>query len=279
LRADFLPLVYSKPKNLSVMNSTSTLSFRYTLLLAFFVLLITSCKQKPGPVTEIDPEFTSYITAFTSGHISNEAGIRIRLAEDFTAEGAEVELNQSIEDKLFKFQPSLKGTAYFIDPQTIEFKPDKRMESGTVYNASFYLSRITEVPDHLKTFNFQFQTIQQSFTVDLDALKPYSTSDLRWHKLNGVLMTADVIEDSEIEKVLVAKQGGKRRAITWNHDPEGKIHEFVIDSLNRTENEETVDITWDGEPVKINVSGSETITIPALGDFSLMNISICFIPS
>ena len=97
---------------------------------------------------------------------------------------------------------------------------------------------------------------------------------MKWHKLNGTLSTADIIDDEEIEKVLSAKQENNKLGITWIHGSEGVSHQFTIDSILRTEEEGSAVVSWNGKPVNVDLSGSETITIPALGDFSMMSISV-----
>ena len=242
-------------------------------IIVFFLLIsiLSCCNKKAEKVQEINPEFTSYISAFTTGYISNESTIRIQLAEDFHGE---INLNQNIEDDLFKFQPAIKGSAYWSDQRTIEFKPDERLQSGTTYKVSFDLYKIKDVPNNLKTFKFQIQTIKQTFSVEIEGIKTYSSQELRWWKLNGRIRTSDVIENEEIEKVISINQKGKSLKIIWDHDTDGKIHQFTADSIERKENEEKIDVSWDGHKINADVSGNEQIIIPALGDFKMMNIKV-----
>lgn len=248
----------------------SYLSARLVILF-LFIVFISSCKKKPQQIQEINPEFTSYISAFTSGYISNESAIRIQLTEDYQGE---IDLNQTIDENLFKFQPALKGSAYWVDHRTIEFKPDEMLKSGTAYSVLFDLSKIKEVPGHLKTFEFHIQTIKQSFSVDIEGLKTYSSQDMRWFKLTGRILTADIIENEKIERVLSVNQNNKSLKIIWDHDVNGKIHHFIADSLERKENEEKVEVLWNGNKINIDVTGKDQIVIPALGDFKLMDISV-----
>jgi uncharacterized protein YfaS (alpha-2-macroglobulin family) len=242
--------------------------------LTVFMLLLTllfGCKKKAEPVFTIDPEFTSYVSAFTSGQVSKESNIMIRLMADYPEE---IIANESVKDKLFKFQPALKGMAYWTDQRTIEFVPENSLKSGTVYNVLFHLGKVSEVPDHLKTFEFQFQTIAQTFSVHLEPLKSYSSGNMNWHKLTGTILTADVIHDEEIEKVLSAQQESQPLNISWIHGTSGTSHQFTIDSILRKEEPGSATVSWNGKPINVDLSGSETITIPALGDFSLMSISV-----
>jgi uncharacterized protein YfaS (alpha-2-macroglobulin family) len=243
---------------------------RFFIFFLFFTTIL-SCKKKPEQIQEINPEFTSYISAFTSGFISNESAIRIQLAEDFQGE---IDLNQPVDDRFFKFRPALKGSAYWVDQRTIEFKPEEPLKSGITYLVSFDLSGVKDVPSHLKTFEFQIQTIKQNFSVEIEGLKTYSSRDLRWLKLNGRILTADIIENEQIEKVLSVNQNNKSLKIIWEHDVNGKIHFFSADSVERKENEEKIEVLWNGKEISVDASGKEQIVIPALGDFKLMNLSV-----
>jgi hypothetical protein len=57
-------------------------------------------------VEAIDPEFASYITAFTSGYISSGSTIKVKFAHEFPA-GAQ--LNTPLNENYFSFSPSLSG--------------------------------------------------------------------------------------------------------------------------------------------------------------------------
>jgi alpha-2-macroglobulin len=70
------------------------------------LLFQASCKQKQKIV--VDPAFSAYISAYTSGVISREATIRVQLNNDVAEE---TDLNKAIEKNLFEFSPSIKGTA------------------------------------------------------------------------------------------------------------------------------------------------------------------------
>ncbi len=253
------------------MISISTTNLKRLPLFLLLLVIFSSCKKKPEAVFTINPEFTSYVSAFTSGQISKESNIMIRLANEYPEE---ITADAPIDDNLFKFQPGLKGSTYWIDQRTIRFVPDASLKSGTVYNVRFDLGKVADVPDHLKTFEFQFQTINQTFSIRFEPLKSYSSIDMKWHKLEGTLLTADIIDDDVIEKVLSAKQENQKLGISWIHGSEGTSHQFTVDSILRTEKESSVVVSWNGKPINVDLSGNETIAIPALGDFSMMSISV-----
>ncbi len=239
----------------------------------FFTLLISlfSCQQQKDPSSTIDPGFTSYIAAFTSGHLSRQDGIRIRLTESFQDQD---DISEPIDGKLFDLSPSVKGSAYWIDDQTIEFKPDEDMKSGTKYKVDFALEKIMDVPDNLKTFSFEFQTIVQNFDVSLESQQTYEPRNLQWLQYSGTLKTADFLEETGLRDLLTASQDGKSLNIKWDPDPDGREHHFKIDSVQRKERAGKVLIAWNGKSIGVRRKGDMEVVLPALGEFSLMEVSV-----
>src|SRR5471030_380364 len=127
-------------------------------LLAFVILLFLNHRQK----SSIDPAFSKYIESYTTGEISKESTIRIRLAGEVQTSHVQ---NEALSDNSFDFSPSIKGKAYWVDARTIEFRPEGKLDPDKNYTADFNLSNIIKVPDHFEHFTFGFQTIKPDFTI------------------------------------------------------------------------------------------------------------------
>ena len=246
----------------------------------FFVILsllcLSSCKQnQKKEAVKIDQGFSNYISGFTSGMLSNQSSIRIRL----NAENSEaVKLNEEISLKLFDFKPSIKGKAYWIDKKTIEFKPEGMLSSGTVYEVNFYLNKLMEVPDNYKTFAFKFQTKKLSFKLKDINLKPYNNSDTRINQLTGVLHTTDFIDEKKIESVLKAKFKQNEQPIVWKHIASENKHLFVVDSIRREEEGTELILSWDGASLGLEEKGEERVEISGLNEFKVIKIEVVHQP-
>ncbi|HEX7413329.1 MAG TPA: hypothetical protein VF411_04725, partial [Bacteroidia bacterium] len=112
---------------------------------------------------KVNPEFAQYISAFTTGYISSGSTVKIKFASELKQS---VELNTPVKEKLFSFEPEIAGDAFWIDGQTMEFRPKERLPAGQLYKASFHLNKLLEVKDDLKQFDFLFQTVKQSARVE-----------------------------------------------------------------------------------------------------------------
>ena len=212
----------------------------------------------------IDPGFSEYITAFTSGTVSVQSTIRIELAKEVGS----VEINSEVDKKLFSFSPGVSGKAYWVDNRTVEFRPEKPLKQDTRYIVEFYLSKlIKDIPRKFKTFEFDFQTIKQGVAVEIEGYQPYVMTSLTWNNVTGIVRTADIADDAAVEKILEASQNNKKLSITWTHNNSNKTHQFKVDSVFRGEKAGEVELNWKGSAIDADGSGHEVVKVPSIYDF------------
>lgn len=234
------------------------------VLLVLLIITFRHFNAKTDEVKRINPDFAPYISAFTSGLISSESSILVRLTSDYENAGT---LGSEVDIDLFDFSPSIKGKAYWDDKRTIRFKPDAPLPSGRDFVASFYISKLMKMPEGLETFEFYFTVIEQTVGYYREGLQPMSSTDLSFYRAYGFMSTSDISDNETFEKILTATQNGKSLNIKWTHNADRKKHTFEIDSIQRLENEGKVLVEWNGNPYEIKGSGKDTIIIPGLKDF------------
>ncbi|HRG57689.1 MAG TPA: MG2 domain-containing protein [Bacteroidia bacterium] len=225
---------------------------------------------------KINPEFAQYISAFTTGYISSGSSIKIK----FTSQILEnIALNTAISEDLFEFDDEIKGAAFWIDAQTIEFRPTNRLEAGKKYSCKFHLNKLIDVKNELKVFEFSFKVVNQSLKVEFNNLKTYDASDFTFYKSSGIIYTADYIESTSLEKVISAQIGNKNAQLSWTHDQKGTTHRFYIDSIQRgSELKTSLIYAWNGKEIKVETSGHREFKIPAKNNFELLNVEVVSSP-
>src|SRR5262245_64643500 len=107
-------------KPLSILSGISTF---------LFLISLCACTGK-NKLVEIDPAFSKYIDAYTSGTVSRKNMVRIQLAAESSTTHA---VNDIVKETLFEFSPAVAGKAYWTDSRTIEFRPDKDLNAGQLY--------------------------------------------------------------------------------------------------------------------------------------------------
>jgi len=248
-------------------NKISKIS-KSILLLIVLAISLVRCGDDNKTKT-IDPAFIGYISAFTSGVVSNQTTIKIRLAEPYK----DAIVNQKIEEELFDFSPNIEGEAYWIDKQTIEFRPSDLLPSGKLFEAEFYLSKLMKVPEKLETLVFQFQVMKQALDIEFGGMESHSLTDLKLQMIHASVLTYDYAENDDIEKSFTALQDGKELKIVWEHI-DGKTHNFTIEKIKRREEPGQVVLQWNGDLLGFDKKGEQIFYIPALGEFTVLDVKV-----
>lgn len=249
---------------------------KWSLNLVVLLCALYSCKtNKPAP-SYINPAFGEYISSYTAGVISSSSTIRVVLSREVaTAE----QLGKESAQKVFSFSPALDGKTVWVDARTLEFTPEKRLTQGTVYQATFFLSNVSEVPEEFEMFQFSFQVIPQNFELSIDNVLPYEKTELKRQKIEGTLVTADFVEAADLEKTMTAEQSAKKLAISWVHTGEGKTHHFTVEDVVRADAAGKVHLKVDGNSIGVDRTLEEDVEIPSLGDFKLVSAKVVQTPN
>jgi uncharacterized protein YfaS (alpha-2-macroglobulin family) len=240
-------------------------------IIALGIFYATNSKGTRPGVAYVNPAFGEYISSFTSGTVSSGSTIRIVLSLDVLDSAS---VGQETSVKLFAFSPSVNGKTIWLDRRTVEFTPANRLISGQLYEVSFALSRLVDVPKELEAFEYSFQVIPQNFEVAISNVLPYVKTELKRQKIEGVLHTADFADQGEVEKMMTAKQEGKSLQINWTHLAEGKQHAFIVEDVARKDAASMVKLAVDGKSLGISQTHDMDVEIPALGDFRVTNFKV-----
>ncbi len=246
-----------------------------TLLMLFSGMGIFSCKKSaPKDFTQqvVTEEMSRYIAAFTSGVISKAASLRVQFAQAIVDDE---QVGTTLEDAVFSLSPSVPGKLIWENVNTLLFKPDEAFTPGTAYQAKVELNKIfPNTSKELDEFEFSFKTKDPFFDVKITGLRSGDENETGRQTIVGTLFTADVAEDAAVEELLSAKQGGHSLPVEWTHSADDLEHSFVIKDVVRGDAESTVEINWNGSPIKAKVEGTKTIKIPQKGVFKLLNVFV-----
>lgn len=242
-------------------------TFRAMLCLTLILSLFSSCNKKVKWI-DVDPSFSKYIDAYTTGIVSKTTTVRIQLANDANTTHA---VGEVVKDDLFDFSPTVKGKAFWLDARTIEFKPESLLKPNQLYNVKFKLGKVTKVTNKFEDFKFSLQTVKPSFKISDNGLRSNGIKNKM--SFSGELETADVEKGTEVEKLLTATQNGKALKINWQHNDVTKIHGFTIDEIVRASTVSNLELQWNGSPMNMEVKGQNALAVPSLGNFKVLNVA------
>lgn len=217
--------------------------------------------NKKPKFTAIDPSFGNYIEAYTGGIIYSNSKIQIKLINPVADSSL---IGKKIEKNLFSFSPNIDGSAFWVNENTIEFRPSEPLKNEKVYKAAFKLAEVINVSEKkFSKFEFGFMVIALDFDVKLDGLKSNNYDN---YSLSGKLTTTDFIENEQIEKVISINNYN----IKWNHQI--NEHHFLVTEIKRTDLAQKIEIEWNGNKIDIDRKGNASYNIPAKGTFEVLSI-------
>ncbi len=250
----------------SCRNEKFNATFLRTLLLLTVTISLFSCSKKDKWI-DVDPAFSKYIEAYTTGTVSKTAAVRIKLAADAATTHA---VGEAVKESLFKISPSVKGKAFWLDARTIEFKPDSWLKPDQMYTITFNLGKVTKTTSKFSEFKFNMKTVKPSFKVVQDGLR--STGVKNKMTLGGTLETADIEDGKQLEKLLAASQNNIALKINWQHNDATKTHRYTVENINRLKSASKVNLRWNGKSLSMDVKGEEAIEVPSTGDFKVLDV-------
>ena len=256
------------------MTPEPTPFFKNKPVLILIVLVVVSAAigafflfKKANPAN-YNQQYVKYIDSYTSGTISKKGSIRVHLAAQVTTT---VDLQKADERALFDFSPSIKGKAYWLDAQTVEFRPDEPLTAGETYQASFAINKITETAKELDDFEFEFRVINPGINVVHNGLVSQTNTSLDYMKLSGIVTTSDEEDPKEIEKTLRIKYAQDLK-IKWQHNPDKNTYYFSVDSIKKSKEPLLLNLDWSGDEIDAKNEGTFEIRVPAINDFSVLAI-------
>ena len=247
-------------------KTTRSISTTGLLLLIMMTVGLYSCTRTQKDIIP-SADYAPYVNAYTGGVISQNSTIRIELTHDQPM----VDLNSELKNNPFSFSPSLKGKAYWVSNNTIEFVPEEgTLKSGTLYEGTFQLGDFIEVDKKLKEFNFSFRVQERNFTLQLESL-PITATQPDEINIKGEIRFSDVVKKEEVEKMLTASDGKKSYPVEVTATDNLTRYQFNIRQIPREADDYPLTITANGNPAGIDRKQSEEVLIPAKDCFRFMS--------
>ncbi|MDI6846161.1 MAG: MG2 domain-containing protein, partial [Candidatus Saccharicenans sp.] len=228
---------------------------------------LVSCRReqvKPG--VSMEPDWYRYISAHTSGTVTRGARIRVFFVEEVGRPGEE-------PVGLLELKPPVPGKVVWATSRILMLVPSTDLKPDTEYTATLHLNKIMNVPKEYGKFVFSFRTIKPQMEINVEGIYPEDEERPEILVLKGQLLTSDMEEPGEVEKILRAEQNGKELQVRWSHTADGTVHNFSVLNIIRGDEPSKVKLRWDGSPLKISDRGEREFEVPSLSQFDLVLVS------
>lgn len=231
--------------------------------------------SRPSVPTPPPATFARYISGYSGGVIPTDASVFIRFAFDMVDSSA---IGQLADARLLRIRPSLEGELRWSDSRTLEFRPAALMPQNKTFQVSFHLSRLLNVADEFKTFDFGFVTMSQAAAFELTRIEAYEANEQGLLRIHGYFLTADAAEPEQVKKMLSLSGNWPSASISWQHLGQMRRHEFIIENVVREPRSMNLNLEWNGKPIGATEKGEQKISIPALDELDLVHTRLTQAP-
>lgn len=234
-------------------------SYLFSAFFAFLFILLTGCGDKQ------QPDFSKYISGFSSGTLRSTASITVYLAQP-ADKGYQP--GSTLPAGIMKISPAVKGELILKKNNSVEFIPSEHLQNGITYKVNFDLSALCNVPEKFRHFKFQFETVPLSVVFGPGELLTDADETGILH-YQAMLLSSDEMDSGEIEKMLTASYNNQEIQPEWNH--QGNKHYFTFKHLAQGQQSQTLVINFDK---KVKNGETTKITIPSRNNFTVLNVRI-----
>ncbi len=239
-------------------------------LIALACVGLWACKKTTHSEAYLE-EVARYVGAYTGGAIGRNDAILVRFTRAVV--GRE-QVGQPVPSGVWSVSPQIPATATWQDEYTLHVQPKAPLPYGKRYSAEVSLGKLfPDVREEAQTFQFAFLVRPLSFEVEIDGLQSEESAPNRYQVI-GRLRTSDAVDAAAVEKVLSAQQEAENLPIQWAHSADGLEHTFTVGKVARRVARSAVMLRWLGKPLGLNDEGSQTLRIPAQGEFTLLSAQV-----
>ncbi|NPA34432.1 MAG: hypothetical protein GXO48_05835 [Chlorobi bacterium] len=232
------------------------------------VLLFNSCDRTEKTEVE-ENKFSEYVVSYPSGVISRASSLVFvfnkNVPEDVIA-------SEKLLDELLSFEPSISGEAKWVNSFTLMFVPDTFLPSGQQFEGKLYLYKIfKELSKKYGILEFEFSTPPQDFTIIYEGVRSTPEMNRTIVQYAGRVVLRDFESIELVKKMLKFIYPTKNFPVAWEEVEKNRIFRFVIDSIPRQKDSSIIVVEWDGEPIRVDRKVRDTLVIPAIGSFKIVD--------
>ena len=236
--------------------------------ISIFLLLVTlmafsACKSKKHAVISQKNAMmlSEYVSAYTNGVVSRAKPIVVKFTNP-----QDVEVGSMVNADVLSISPKVKGQLIWEDASTLMFVPEGLLTADKQFRGELHLSKLfPNVSKELSVVSFEFAT--KPLHGEMSVNPPTLDVKTSLFNVTGFVAITDVVPDEKVEQLLSVKGKGKYD-VEWKH---GNSHQFVIKGLAHSAKAYDVDISWNGQKMKMKNLGSK-VSIPQKGVFEVLKI-------
>ncbi len=232
----------------------------------FFALVFSACTdKKPQKRPDI-------ISSHTTGVISVKSPVRVHF--QFPLINMD-DVGKNGPDKLIEISPKTKGKAIWLSQHALEFVPESHFEPDREFRVKVNFQAVSD--SIKKAYEFTFRTLRPSLEVAISRIESVDFNGKPGYTVQGNVSATDYVPFEDVQNLIEAKLD--RRNIKPSYQAHsGQKYTFMLDSIDRTSNPQTLLISFNGSDLKAQENGEFNFRIPPINEFGIISHSVVYEP-
>jgi hypothetical protein len=224
-------------------------------------------------------EAAQRVSEATGGVISANDCIRVRFSSPATDENQvspDPAEPKKLSTRLFRFDPDIKGFAFWQDTQTLVFKPSKPMKTRTRFRGLLSLEKIFpgKHKPSLPPLPLQFTVTSReiaSFTGDFELVNGNNPLLLVF---KGTVEFTESVPLADLLKASRISVNSSRWGLEWSPEAGGNKFRFSSAAIQRDENEKALQFKIDKSRLELGSDFIKDAFLPPLTEMAVTDLSV-----
>jgi uncharacterized protein YfaS (alpha-2-macroglobulin family) len=252
------------------------------VVLLLCLAFLTGCGEKapewPASMS-VPPEAARLVSEATGGIASANDCIRVRFNSP-AAEESQISTDAAklhkLSKKLFRFDPDIKGFAYWQDAQTLVFKPSEPMKARTRYRGLLSLAKLFGEKEKtpLPPLPLQFEVTSReiaSFTGDFELVSGNNPMLMTY---KGTLEFTETVPLQDLKKASRISINSNRWGIEWEPVEGGRKFQFKSALIQREEDGKSLQFKIDKSALALSSDFIKDAFLPPLTEMAVTDLSV-----
>ena len=242
------------------------------LLMLSIGIILTSCKdesqrqEKPYAI-----ETAKMVAGVSSGLMASNDPVRVIFVADMVDAA---QTGQTLQKQVFKFDPSIDGTARWENRRTLLFVPNRPLPFRQSYHGSLDLKTLfPEYKDeHLDPLPISFQVAGREISDFSGDLKLKNEGDPDYLIYSGQVDFSEAAGLQNVEDATALVLDDQPIRLDWSASENSKQYQFTSQPFKRTKKEQQLSFRISKDDLQISYDFNQNIPIPPLRELKVTDI-------
>ncbi len=215
-----------------------------------------------------DYNLVRYVKSVVTGKILPTDPLRVRFISNMVDSN---KLGLEIKQKLFSFEPAIKGKAFWADRKTLEFKPDSPLPQRNSYKGELDIKPLLKDEVDIQKLKFHFEILGRELISFKASFKPLDQENTKVVYTGDVEFTIPLLPEI-LEKSTGLWLEGKKIPLVWQDIGNSSKFRFTSDAIQKSVGKKQFELRFSSNLLELSEDFSRNFTLESLHVMKVIQI-------